>query len=201
MIKVILFDCDGLIIKHTKYFSQRLRDQKGINTDADGEKSFFQNEFLRCETGKADLKQELSKRLETWGWKETVDDLMEFWFEGEAEIDEDMKNYIISLRKQGIKCFLSTNNEKYRTEYLANQVGLKNFLDGIYSSCYVGYLKPEAEFWREIYKDFPGLLKNEILTWDDQQSTVDSAKEFGINAEFYTDFSKFKKIMENKYQL
>ena len=46
MIKVILFDCDGLIIKHGKYFSQRLKEQKNIDVDAEGERAFFKNELL-----------------------------------------------------------------------------------------------------------------------------------------------------------
>ncbi len=201
MIKIILFDCDGLIIRHAKYFSQRLKEQKGIDANAEGEKAFFKNKFLLCETGKADLKQELNKQLPTWGWKGTVEELMDFWFAGEREIDGQMKDYIAVLRKKGIKSFLSTNNEKYRTEYLANEVGLSGFLDGIFSSCYLGYLKPGVEFWGEIYKNLPHIKKHEFLVWDDQQSAIHSAKAFGFNAEFYSGFDEFIKTMIKKYQL
>jgi putative hydrolase of the HAD superfamily len=201
MIKVILFDCDGLIIKHAKHFSQRLKEQKGIDVNSEGEKAFFKNEFLLCEIGKADLKNELTKRLAIWGWKGTVAELMQFWFSGEADIVEEMKEYILSLRKQGIKCFLSTNNEKYRTEYLANTVDLKSFLDGIFSSAYLGYLKPQIKYWAEAYKSLSGTPKDQILIWDDILSAVDSAGEFGFNAEHYQNFEGFKKIMEGKYQI
>lgn len=57
MIKVILFDCDGPIIQRKKYFSQRLKEEKGIVVDAIGEQAFFQGELLLGETGKADLKE------------------------------------------------------------------------------------------------------------------------------------------------
>ena len=59
MIKVILFDCDGPIIKREKYFSQRLHEETGVVIDSQNEKSFFKGIFLQCETGKADLKQVL----------------------------------------------------------------------------------------------------------------------------------------------
>src|SRR4051812_34566705 len=98
MIKIILFDCDGPIVKHTKYFSQRMLEQKGIQTDVEKQKAFFSKEFLLCETGKADLKEELSMRLDIWNWQGTVEELMDFWFNGEAEVDEAMKDYIIKLR-------------------------------------------------------------------------------------------------------
>jgi putative hydrolase of the HAD superfamily len=196
MIKVVLFDCDGPIIRHNKYFSQRLREECDIELNVENLKSFFSNEFLLCETGKADLKQELAKRLQAWGWKKSVEELMDFWFKGEAEVDLEMKEYILSLRERGIECFLSTNNEKYRTEYLWNVVGLKNFLDKAYSSSSVGYLKPQTEFWHEVYKDFPNVPKSEVLVLDDQESTIHSAKEFGFKAEFYTDFESIKKKID-----
>ncbi len=197
MIKVILFDCDGPIIKREKYFSQRLKDL-GMGLDEDLVTQFFKTEFLEIEKGKADLKQILEGKIQSWGYKGTVKELMDFWFEGEAEVDQEMKSYIIVLREKGIKCYLATNNEKYRTEYLWNVVGLKDFLDGVFSSCYSGYLKPQIEYWVETYKSLSEIPKNEILMLDNVQSAVDSARGFGFNAELYENFEDFKKKMELK---
>jgi putative hydrolase of the HAD superfamily len=197
MIKVILFDCDGPIIKREKYFSQRLKDL-GMGLKEDLVTQFFKTEFLEIEKGKADLKQTLEGKIQSWGYKGTVKELMDFWFEGEAEVDQEMKSYIIGLREKGIKCYLATNNEKYRTEYLWNVVGLKDFLDGVFSSCYSGYLKPQIEYWVETYKSLSEIPKNEILMLDNVQSAVDSAREFGFNAELYENFEDFKKKMELK---
>lgn len=200
MIKVILFDCDGPIIKREKYFSQRLKDLgKPLNKEL--VKVFFKHEFLDIEKGKGDLKQSLGNKIESWGFTGSVKELMDFWFEGEAEIDQQMKNYIIKLRQKGVKCYLATNNEKYRTEYLANMVGLKNFLDGIFSSCYLGYLKPQIEYWAELHKSLSGIPKNEILMLDNMQTAVDSARAFGFKGEFYENFEAFEKVMEAKYQI
>lgn len=199
MIKVILFDCDGPIIKREKYFSQRLKDL-GMGLNEDLVTKFFKTEFLEIERGKADLKQALQGKIESWGYKGTVKELMDFWFEGEAEIDQEMKNYIISLRQNGVKCYLATNNEKYRTEYLWNVVGLKDFLDGVFSSCYSGYLKPQIEYWEEVYKGLSKIPRNEVLFWDNLPAAVESAREFGFNAEVYKNFIDVKKVMEEKYQ-
>jgi putative hydrolase of the HAD superfamily len=200
MIKVILFDCDGPIIKREKYFSQRLKELgKGLNDDL--VTKFFREEFLEIEKGKADLKRALEDKILSWGYKGTVKELMDFWFEGEAEVDQQMKNYIISLRKKGIKCYLATNNEKYRTEYLWNVAGLKDFLDGLFSSCYSGYLKPQIEYWEEAYKNLSVTPKNKILFWDNLPAAVESAKRFGFNAEVYNSFEEVKKIMAEKYFL
>lgn len=201
MIKVILFDCDGPIIKRGKYFSQRLHEETGVVIDSQNEKSFFKGIFLQCETGKADLKQVLPEWLPIWQWKGSVDDLLEYWFKGEADVDQQMKDYISALRQKGIKCYLATNNEIYRTEYLANVVGLKNFLDGFFSSCYLGYLKPQIEYWAEVYKSLSDVSKSEVLMIDNLAPAIESAKEFGFNAEHYENFETFKKTMEEKYQI
>ena len=199
MIKIILFDCDGVIVKKHRRFSQILLSEFGITREQTD--SFYKWVFLDCEKGRADLKAELPKFLKEWQWRGSIDDFMKIWFEMENELDEEMVNAIKNFRVFGTKCYLSTNNEKYRTEYLTNIVGLKIFLDGVFSSCYLGFLKPQLEFWHEIYKNFPEVQKEQILVWDDAQSAIDSAKEFGLNAEFYNDFSSFKKVMEEKYQL
>ncbi len=199
MIKVILFDCDGPIIRHTKYFSQRLKEEKGIVADTEDQDSFFNNEFLLCEKGQADLKEEMRKRLKTWGWTGTVEELMEYWFAGEAEVDTEMAEYIKELRNKGIKTYLSTNNEKYRVDYLWNIVGLKNILDGKMPSSELGHLKPDLDFWAQIYKRLSNISKEEVLVLDDAQSAISSAKKFGFNAEFYENFEIFKTTMTNKY--
>lgn len=200
MIKVILFDCDGPIIKHNKYFSLRLMDL-GHKLDHEKIQDFFRNDFLLCETGKTDLKQELQKRIKNWGWDRSLEELLDFWFKGEAETNEEMKKYISLLRNQGIKGYLSTNNEKYRVDYLWNAVGIKNFLDGKLPSGELGYLKPQVEFWQEAYSRIPKVAKEEVLVLDDTESAIHSAREFGFNAEFYTDFKSFKKVMEEKHQI
>ncbi len=139
MIKIILFDCDGPIIHREKYFSQRLKEERGIEVNLDKDNSFFNGEFLLCETGKADLKQVLPKWLDTWHWKGSIDELLEYWFSNEAETNIEMLNYIKSLKQRGIKCYLATNNEKYRVKYLLETVGLQKHFDGCFASCDLGF--------------------------------------------------------------
>ncbi len=195
MIKVILFDCDGPIVKREKYFSQRLMDL-GIKLDVRKIQDFFQNEFLLCETGKADLKQELKGRIKDWGWEKSLEELLNFWFSEEAATDPRMLESIRNLRQRGIKCYLSTDNEKYRTEYLWKTVGLENVLDGVYSSCEVGFLKHDIDYWREVFQKLSIHQKSEILVWDDDQKVLDAAKEIGLSVELYTTFESYKQVME-----
>lgn len=199
MIKVILFDCDGVIVKHHKRFSQTLQEKFGITAGQTAD--FFKGAFLDCEKGKKDLKLELSKVLGGWNWKGTAEDFMELWFNSGKEIDRQMAEYIIGLRSQNIETYLSTNNEKYRVQFLWEQTGLKNILDGKMPSSELGFLKPEKEFWQEAHRRLGGVDKSEVLVWDDARPAVDSARACGFNAEFYSDYENFEKVMKEKYKL
>ena len=53
MIKIILFDCDGLIIKREKYFSQRLKES-GLELNEQKISEFFRGEFLEIDKGNTD---------------------------------------------------------------------------------------------------------------------------------------------------
>ncbi len=158
---------------------------------------FFKNEFKLCLVGKADLKQELGKYLDGWNWKKSVDDLLLFWFEHESNLDKEMLGNITDLRNNGIRCYLDTNNEKYRVRYLLDNLGLKNFFDGVFSSAEIGFLKPQPEFWSAIHERIGKPDKSEVLVWDDDKENVESAKNFGFNSELYLDFKTYQDRMKS----
>jgi len=196
MIKIILFDCDGLVIKRDKYFSLRLAET-GKNLDMKKIRDFFKNRFLFCETGQADLKEELERRIKDWGFDGSLEELLDFWFSGEADTDKQMLNYIEGLRQKGSKCYLATNNEKHRVNYLLDRVvGLGKHFDGCFASCDLGYLKDQKEFWEGVSKISGNDNLSEVLVWDDDIKNVESAKAFGYNAELYSDFDGFKNKMK-----
>src|SRR4029079_11780915 len=106
MIKVVLFDADGMVIKKHPYFSLKLSEE--YNIPSEKMKPFYKGGFLLCETGKADLKETFSERLKEWGVNKSVDAILEQWFNSESELDNRVVQSIKSLRSQGIKCYLST---------------------------------------------------------------------------------------------
>ena len=77
--------------------------------------------------GKADIKDALKKYLPPWGWKKSADEFLEYWFKFDSVLNREMLKSIKDLRKSGIKCYLATNNEKYRVEYFENVLKFKEF--------------------------------------------------------------------------
>ena len=94
MIKYFLFDADGVVIKkRTKPFSVRFSEDYGVSADLVSE--FYKNEYQLCAVGKADLKTAIVKYLSRWNWTKSVDELLEYWFDAERELD----NNVVSLIK------------------------------------------------------------------------------------------------------
>lgn len=188
MIKVVLFDADGVILTG-KCFSEYLRDF--LNLREEITQPFFTNEFKDCLVGKADIKKELPKYLTRWGWKKSVTDFLELWFRSEHIIDNKLIRHIQKIRKKGVKCFIATNQEKHRVLYMKTKMGFDTLFDNIYASSYLGYMKPDMRFFEKIVYDLKNIQKSEILFWDNTLEHIKAADAFGINAELYASFNNF----------
>ena len=197
MISHILYDVDGVLITSRKrLFSIALAEQYGVSHERDM-LPFFTGPFQKCIVGKADLKQELIPFLSRWNWNEGVDELLRFWFTHEKTLDEGLLADVQALRKRGVKCFLATNNEKYRTDYLWNELNLKSHFDGCFSSSGLGFKKEEVGFWEKVCAELKVPDKKSVLFFDDDMDNVTTARAFGLSAEFYTGFEAYeKKIAE-----
>lgn len=193
MIKAVIFDADGVLINGVE-FSVFLNRDYGISTDKT--LPFFNGIFKDCLLGKADLKIVIEPYLKEWGWNKSVDEFLEYWFKSEHNIDEKLVEYIQNLRKKGIKCYLATNQEKYRVQYMLNKMGFAQCFDRVYASCQIGYKKPSMEFYSKVIEDLGMIDKQSILFWDDTKAHVDSAKDFGINGEIYSGFKDYKRRMK-----
>jgi len=193
MIKIVLFDADGVLLTGTM-FSTYLQSHLGL--PADIIQSFFDNEFKKCQTGQADIKDELPKYFKRWGWKKSVNDFLALWFTSEHVIDTRLMTYIQTLRRKGIICSVATNQEKNRVEYMQSEMDFNTVFNKIYASAHLGYLKSDRNFFTKVLQDLPSIQKKEVLFWDNSNRNILVAKQFGMNAELYTSFPDFQKKME-----
>jgi putative hydrolase of the HAD superfamily len=190
MIKIIIFDADGMVLKREVLPSEIFA--KDLNIPVEKILIFFKNEFQLCKTGKADIKDVLQKYLPAWGWKKSTDEFLDYWFKLDSALDEKMVKSIQDLRSKGIKCYLATNNEKYRVKYFTNVLGFKNIFDGIFSSDKIGYQKAQQEFWQTVYKELKSPSKESVLCWDNDEEKIKTIKKFGFLAEKYSDYKEYK---------
>jgi len=143
-IKAVIFDADGMVINKPILFSERF--SKEYNVPSEQIIPFFKNEFPKCKIGQADLKNILPKYLNAWGWEKGIDEFLRYWFESENYIDNDIIFEIDKLKEKDIRCYLATDQEKYRTDYMSDSMGLSTVFDKIFSSAYIGYEKNHFSF-------------------------------------------------------
>ena len=183
--KCILFDADGIIINSEKFSIQY---QKEFGVSNDEMLPFFNGEFQKCLVGKADLKELVEPWLSKWKWDGTVEEFLEFWFKAEHKIDEEVAEIIEKLKKKGVKCFLATNQEKYRTKYMKKDMGFEGLFDYVFSSAEIGFKKPQKEFYEKVLKELKkkyGIETDEIIFFDDSQGHINEAKKLGIDGRLY----------------
>jgi len=183
MTKAILFDLDGVVVVNKgKKFSERLSEKLGIPLERISE--FFINDFKECSFGRADLKVKIAPYLVKWGYKGTAEDLLQFWFEDEGTADKEVLRVVADLRSKGVRCYIATRQEKYRKEYLLEQVGLRDHFDGIFCTCDVGFDKSEKGYWDYVFNELD-LRPEEIMFFCDGKKNVDVAEGLGVQAYFY----------------
>lgn len=194
-IQTALFDVDGVVVRPPKFFSDQYQEKFGFPNDA-FLKEFFGGVFRECSVGKADLKEVLKKSLQAeWKWTGTTDEFLQFWFVAENYPDQELLAHVQKLRSDGMKCYLATNQEKYRTEYMRTEMGFDELFDGIFASCDVGYRKPDQEFYTHILRALRINPEN-VVYFDDEEKNVRTAIDLSIRGEVYRDREQIQKMSQ-----
>lgn len=194
MYKLVILDVDGVLINGDK-FSNEL--PKLYKVDKQKEKEFFTGIFQQCLLGKEDLKVAIAPYLAGFGWPGTVDELLDFWFKTESNINKPLIDLVSKLRRGGTKVVVATNNELHRTNYMLDELGFAKIFDKVYSSATVGHKKPYQEFYKHILTD-QKVSANDAVFWDDDQSNIDGAKHYGIDAYIYNDVQTVEALLNRK---
>lgn len=139
-----------------------------------------------------DLKDVIEPYLSLWWWNASVDEYLHEWFSHENKPDALLIEYIQELRKKGFKCYVATNQEKYRLNYLRNTMNFWIFFDGVFCSAEIGIKKPEEWFYKFIL-EYLWVGGDEIVYFDDDEKNILSAEKLGIKSIHYKDRDDFIK--------
>jgi len=194
---ILLFDADGVII-NAKRFSQHLADDFGITLDMT--KEFFMTIFPECIEGRADLQKTIQPYLKQWGWGKSVEEFLSYWFTSEHFVDSKLIALIQQLRAVGIACYVATNQENHRTQYMREKMQFGVWFDGGFFSAELGVKKPKQEFYAKVAKQLQITDLQCVWFIDDTPENVAAAEKFGFNTVLYEDLSEFEKlVVQNRW--
>lgn len=196
MSKVILFDADGVLTLPEEMFSVVYAKSHGL--DPMPFETFFKTEWQDFVLGKRDLKQHIRENNDLWQWDGQPDELLEYWFQSEDVRNNEMIDIITHLRSAGTLCYLATEQEMYRGEYMKN-VMFKDLFDGYFVTAELGLKKSDPKFFEKIIEllntDGTVVKPADVMFFDDSESKVNAAKMAGINAHLFTGVEQFKQAI------
>ncbi len=142
----------------------------------------FVKEWHAITRGQLDLKEHLNIAFQQPSLKKlnlTAEKFIAYCCERDGNVNGGMMEIVHSLR---VPAYLGTNQEKYRLEMIRERVG--SSFHGIFASCEIGSVKPEAGFYRHI-ETMLNLNPDDLYLIDDKLANVNAAKDRGWKAYFY----------------
>lgn len=194
--KILLFDADGVLTIPEEFFSVVYARSQGLNPEPF--ESFFKTEWQDFVTGKRDIKKHIQSTPELWQWNGTPEELVDYWCKTEDIRNNEMLALIRVIRASGTNCYLATEQEKYRGEYMKN-VMFKNLFDDYFVTAELGLKKNNPLFFKKIIeslnRDGIKVEPSDIIFIDDSQSKVDAAIETGIDGRLFKNVESFKNML------
>jgi len=187
MIKYILFDIDGVLIpSNTTLFSEKYSDEHNIAVEVIVD--FINNQGRLCKLGKADLLEELKIVKHKWNWAKSAEELLAYWINTEYLQNKKLIDIIQTLRKSGIKCYLASDNEKYRAAQLLQALEVNTNFDGYFFSYNLGHTKAEEEYFEVILLKLGINDPSEVMICDDSKRNLTVASTVGLKTFLYEGF-------------
>ena len=185
---VLMMDVDGVLVRGRPQdglpFATDLEKDLGLNLEL-WQRRFFKPNWAEIVTGQAPLTERLAGVLAEIAPTLDVETLVEYWFRNDSRIDQGVLESLAAYRARDIKVFLATNQEHRRADYLMNDLGLADHVDGIFYSADLGYRKPSAEFY-QLATQRIGAAPDRIVLVDDTLENIEGAKAFGWAAVHWT---------------
>jgi FMN phosphatase YigB (HAD superfamily) len=187
MVKIVLFDIDGVIIRHEKLFSDTLCQDRYPNAGLVLNQLYKTDNNKKCDKGELDIFEYIKSYLDEINWDKSVEDYLKLQYEFESRfIDTQLLKNIRELKMNDIITGIASNQNQYRKGFLLENLDVSNVFDNYYFSSDIGYVKSEDKYWvyviNNLKNKYYDLKNEEIMFLDDLEKNTNKAKEFGINS-------------------
>jgi putative hydrolase of the HAD superfamily len=184
--RLIFFDVDGVLIdgyhfnpRYCRLWTENIKTD--LDIDPDEIKIFFKMNWSTIIVGQQDLMHALETFLLDLGSPVTAEEFKSYWFEHDAVVNARA----LALAKEwhklpNTRIFIATNQEKYRAEYLWNQLKFGETFEDIFYSGQLGMAKDNPEFFETINRRLKvDLAYDNVVYFDDTPACLASARRAG----------------------
>lgn len=110
-----------------------------------------------------------------------------------------MNNLLKSLKKN-YSLILAAGDGKEFIEIKLKKFDLKKYFNEIYATCYMGLLKTDSNFYKNILNK-SSLVPEETLFIDDLKPHLDAAKKLNISTLLFENLPKLKRDLKTKFNI
>lgn len=197
-IKAICFDLDGVYFTPAgkQSFYHALSDDFG--TDPKKVNLFMGKghpavqDLVRGNITNEDFFDTMRKYLEI---TQTDEEITSRWIQ-DYEIDEQVRQTVLYVKKQGYLTCVCTNNNDIRLSVLEKQFNFFKDFDAVVSSHMVGECKPSETIYQALL-DKMSIEPSELVYADDNPDRIQAAINLGITAFVFVSFDQFLRDLKS----
>src|SRR5690554_2301449 len=195
-IKVVFFDIGGVFLTNGWGHESRQKAAEVFGFDYDEMNvlhNFIYNVF---EIGSISLDQYLDTVVFHSPRDFTKTEFQDFMFAQSVELPQ-MLPWVKKWKKRtDLPIFAFSNEGRELNDYRIEKFNLHEVFDGFFSSCYVGFRKPDPRIFKTALK-ITSVNPAESIYFDDRPMLVTAAKKLGINAIQHTSFEETTDMLKN----
>lgn len=190
-IKAICFDLDGVFFtnKGKQSFQTALTTEFRISEQVARDFMTSSPEMSKLVRGQIRPEEFWQSLRDKTGITATDKELTERWVK-DYEVDEKVKDAVISAKRQGYITCVCTNNNAIRLPILVERFRLNDLFDNIVSSHNVKHCKPEKEIFEALVTG-ARVKPEELVYSDDNPDRLKGAEELGIKTFQFHNFEQF----------
>ena len=195
--KVLMIDVDGVIVvhPHPHGWSVNLERELGLARET-LQAAFFERHFNDVLLGRAGLRERLGPVLQQIAPHLTCDQLIEYWFAHDSNLNLDLLQQLGRAKRRGLKLHLATVQEHERAEFLWRKLALGEQFDTIHYAADIGWAKPAPQFFAEVERR-SGFAPSEIFFIDDRIENIEAARNRGWCAAVWTGKNTLDDLLES----
>jgi len=199
MIKLIIFDCYGLVLNEGYPNTAKALAKKFGGRWQDYHKVFYHKYMNLAATRKITQKQAWLLPIDYFSLPISMQEIKKLHY-GLMKLNKRTVKLKRDLDRRGYKTLLLSKNTRSQMADVTKKFGLKKIFKNIINTWELNLPKASKKTLRLILKRFK-VKSEEVIYIDDQESNLVDAREMGIKTIFIKNFKDMKKELEKELKI